>query len=742
MLFSKVIQYIIRFRAGIILLLAIGLAISACQIVRHISIDNSLSIWFLDNNPAYQEYLVFQEQQGSDQIIVIMVPTDDPFSKEHIDKLKKLHVASDSLSYIHTTLSLANAQYPLYANNKLYFRDIYSVDRNSEWMNNLLDDLPEFKKQLITPDQSFTFFYLQLNSGKVIEKNRREYIKEITELIRKTLGPVRITGPPILNEAFSVSIYKESNFFAVMTVLMIITLLFFLLPHWSYIPIAFSSVLITTGITLGLMVTFGHSLNLISMLIPTILMVYCISDSVHVINIFHKHRNEFPNQNRETQIIQALNKSLQPCFYTTLTTIIGYLALSLSPLPAFKVTGFYTSLGICIAFFAVYITTAIGFYYLSKKSSKAKVQRINLSYIISKINNWTSHQTNYILGLGGLAFIVGLIAISNIEVNSNPIHLLGEGTVKEDLILIEDKLGGSSRLQININRLDNKSILNKSTFLKLDTFQNQLNKNNLLANPVSILNFKKFLEDRVPLFFRMQSIDFNKILADTTSSPNPFFTLLSKDLSTIAVTINIKEIETKKLQRLLKDITTTFTSTFPKSEFGIKIHGFPAVYAQINTFILQTQLYSFGAAFLLSFCILFYFIGDFKISLLALIPNLLPLCLTAIVMAVFRIDLDSSNAMLAPIMLGVAMDDTIHLMNKYKAYKEMGHSVTDSLDRALSYTGPALVSTTIALLCGFLIVGFSGVPSVSTFGLLCAFTILAALLADAIVLPALIKKFA
>ena len=111
-------------------------------------------------------------------------------------------------------------------------------------------------------------------------------------------------------------------------------------------------------------------------------------------------------------------------------------------------------------------------------------------------------------------------------------------------------------------------------------------------------------------------------------------------------------------------------------------------------------------------------------------------------MVICGIDLEASNAMLAPIMLGIAMDDTIHLMNKYKLRRKAGDSVQGSMDQALSYTGGALFSTTISLVCGFLVVGFSGVASVSHFGLLCAFTILAALLADVVFLPALIKRFA
>ena len=109
-------------------------------------------------------------------------------------------------------------------------------------------------------------------------------------------------------------------------------------------------------------------------------------------------------------------------------------------------------------------------------------------------------------------------------------------------------------------------------------------------------------------------------------------------------------------------------------------------------------------------------------------------------MSLGGIALEAANAMLAPIMLGVAMDDTIHLLHSYQSYRKQGLTRVRALDQGLHYTGGALLTTTIALVCGFLVVGASGVLSVQTFGLLCAFTVAIALVSDIIVLPAVLKQ--
>jgi len=541
--------------------------------------------------------------------------------------------------------------------------------------------------------------------------------------------------------AHNKAIYEESIFFAVVTVMVILALLLFLLPHWHYLPLALLSITLPVSITLGLLTSLGYSLNLISMLIPTILMVYCICDLLHVINIFHLYRQENLSESSNTQIKKALQKSLKPCFYTTLTTLMGYLALTVSPLPAFKTMGLFTALGLLLAFCLVYVITAIGFTFLNETSMQGAVKKVNILAITQKINYWTTAYNSRILFIGCLIFALGFGCLPFIEVSTNPLNLLKTGKVKDDLQLIEKTLAGSARLQLNVFRTDSGSALEKEGLLNLKKFQEKLNQNQLLSHPISIINFQSFLEERMSTLSKFKSINFEKILKENQQESNAFFSLYADDFSYISININIKELASKDLEHLINTIKKDFDNSFDEAYYGLKIYGYSAIYARLNQFILQTQFQSVGIAFLLSFCILFYFIKEFKTSVLAFLPNLLPLFAILITMVAFHIPLESANAMLAPIMLGVAMDDTIHLMNKFKLYRDNNLSVAKSIDSALNYTGGALFSTTFSLTIGFLIVGLSGVKSVSTFGMLCAIAIIFALLADVFFLPALLKRF-
>ncbi len=740
-MFRKGVQYIIRRRLACIVLLGLLTLFGFFQTLTNLQVDNSLSIWFLEDNPDYKEYIKFQEEQGSDEIFIVMLPTENAFSETNITLLTKLHQAIDTLSYVNASFSIANATYPVYANQTIYYQTIYNTKRSKKGLNRLLDKLPILKQQLISEDGKQLFFYIQMQPSHTIEAIRTEAVNYITQILDSYIKtPYHYTGAPVLNEAYNNSIYNESIFFALITVVIVILVLLFLLPNQRYLPLAISAVIVPIGLLFGTLVTLGYKLNMISMLIPTILLVYSISDVIHIINIYHKHQIAYPDQPKLVQIQSALYKSLKPCFYSTLTTLTGYLALYISPLPAFKNMSVFTCLGLILCFILVYSITAIGFSFMPKQvKTKTLVKSISLQGFTSALNRFTTRYKRSIVIGCSLLFVLGLLMIPAIEVNTDSLNMLSNGKAKQDLQAIENQLNGSTRLQLNIVSTSGKSLLNTATFTKLKQFHKTLNDNKYATAPVSLLNVKTFLEKRSPVLFQqgLSGVQLDSLLINSNSESNAFFSMFSENFSKLGISVNVKELKTKELETLFAQLKTNFDSIFDET-YRLEIRGFSAVFAKLNTFIIQTQFRSFGAAFVISFIVLFIFIGTIKTSILVLIPNLLPLALLVIVMRLFDIPLEISTVMIAPIMLGIAMDDTIHLTYKYK--NSTGDAAS-KIDKAIAYTGSALFSTTIALVFGFLVIGFSGVVSVSTFGLLCAFTVTTALIADVLFLPALIKMY-
>lgn len=744
---ESLIKRIIRFRLPIIIVLTILMGIAGYQTANKLSIDNSLTIWFLEDDPSYKAYIDFQEEFGSDEIFIAMFPVDNAIGDEERQKLLNLHADIEALSFVKTAFSLAKAKYPIYNNNTVIFDDLYNTKRSEKGLKSLISKLPNISSQLVTNDYKNQFFYIQLNPTPQIEEKREIIARDIRNTIETYYKDYFLTGPPVLNEAYSKGIYKESLLFGALTVLVITVMLLFLLPSKRYLIVSLLSVAVPVSLLFGIITSLGYALNMISMLIPTILMVYGVSDAVHIINIYHKEGLINKNLSKVELLTIAVRKSITPCFYTTLTTFVGYFALYLSPLPAFKNMGIFTCIGLVLSFTLVYVITIIGFSYMNLNFEASKPILSLKTVSQTKFINWvnrvtTQYKTSVIVGFT-VVLLYGLYSVFLVKIDTDSLDLLAEGKAKQDLRTVEAQLNSSSRIQLDISKIDGESILNKDAMKQLEVFQNKLEANPVITAPVSVVDIKRFLEKRSPVLFQ-SNIPEEKIrntLASVENTDNSFFKLFADDLSSAGITISLRDVRTSQLEQLLLDIENDFKRSFNTDDYQLKINGFAVVFAQLNNFILETQFKSFFAAFFVAFLCLWFFIKSIRTTILVLIPNILPLAILAIFMSLLDIPLDVSTAMITPIMLGIAMDDTIHLVHKYRKSKCIQGTTEERMNNAMHYTGSALLSTTIALVGGFLIIASSATPSVRDFGALCAITVAIALITDIFYLPALLKKF-
>lgn len=746
--YQQIARFLFKTRWLVIAVLLGLVAVSAYKTFTNLKVDNSLAIWFLEDHPEYKAYIDYQNNFGSDEVFVGMIPVTNALDSIQIKKLEQWHQLVDSIWFVQTSFSLAKAEYPQYHNGKLLFQPLYNAQRSQTALKNLMAKMPNISHQLVSPDYKNLFVYVQLKPTPLIEQHREMILPAIENSFNQVFhSGYHLSGAPVLNEAYSRGIYQESLIFAVLTIAVIALMLLFLLPDKRYLFMALCAVILPVLLLFGIITGMGFALNMISMLIPTILLVYSVSDAVHIINIYQKEGLLHPKLPKVNLVALAFRKSLTPCFYTTLTTIVGYLALYLSPLPAFKNMGLLTCLGLLICFVLVYVVVIIGlsFQNIVFENSKPVLRFTGFNYkkLIENINRFTTQQQQPIITVSFLLIGFGVVALFFIKVDTDSLNLLAEGKAKQDLNIIENQLGASSRLQINIQSLSDETVFASESMLALEKFQNKLEANSLLAMPVSVLNIKQFLEQRTTVLFQsnLDSAKLQESLKVFNENGHSFFTFFSSDLKTLGITVGVKELKTSELEQLMSAIQQAFQESFDTDLFRLDIQGFSVVFAQLNKFILQTQFRSFFAAFFVGFLALFFFIKNLRTTILVLIPNALPLFVLAIAMWLLNISLDVTTAMITPIMLGIAMDDTIHLIYKYKRTKAFKANAQDRIDKSMRYTGGALFSTTAALVAGFLIISISVVPSVSEFGILCALTVLMAFVADVLFLPALLKRF-
>jgi predicted RND superfamily exporter protein len=200
---EKSIGFVIQFRLVFMSLMGLLMVLSGVYTLKNLSIDNSLGIWFLEEDPSYQAYIEYQETYGSDEIFMVMLPVPNALDQDQIDQLKALNTALDKLPFVETAYSLAKAKYPVIVGKKLRFRPLYEEKRSEKSIKNLWEDMPEVVQQLVSKDYKNLFLYVQLRPTPDIEKDRKDIAQEIETLISRYFKSYHITGPPVLNEAYN-----------------------------------------------------------------------------------------------------------------------------------------------------------------------------------------------------------------------------------------------------------------------------------------------------------------------------------------------------------------------------------------------------------------------------------------------------------------------------------------------------------------------------------------------------------
>lgn len=745
--FRGIIDRVLRARFYLSIALAALFIFSGYQLTK-VKLDNAISIWFVDNDPTYKSYVDFQERYGSDEIIVASIPIDFNDFSSIKEPLKALQDRLENKISIERTFSLLDATYPLLVGETFVETKLYDPARSGLAQLKLFGQLADLSSQLITSDQKNTFLYIQLRPSSAIEQQRSVTIAEVLAEIKGSFPEALISGPPVLNESYNEGLFFEATLFGGLSFLVIVLLLLRLLPRRKFLGIALVAIILPTVYLFGFIGFLGIPLNMVSALIPTLLLVYALSDTVHILNALDRAIASNPSVTHSELLYRAFRSSLVPCGLTTLTTLAGYIALYFSDLPALKAMGLFASLGILFAFVIAYLVVIIGFSFfkLSELHSTADkpVKNQNSFAAVTRVILAVSHLSKLrVSALTIVALALSLLVATWVTVDTDSADLLSEGAIKKELITLEQQLGGSFRLQLDLKSTANGSILNEANIERLTEFTYRLRQHKQIASVLSIETFIRFARERYPQL-RFRSADFlekDLRFIRELESQQSFFSFIDLDRNVLSVTLSFPQLSSADISALLADINREFEAVFEGAEVEMKINGFATVFAKLNQFVVESQLYSFAFALLGIGLFLIAYLRSFKRAIVIIIPNLIPIFAVLAFMATFDIPLGVTTAMIAPIVLGIAMDDSLHLLYHFRKSITSGYSVSEALNHAVSYTTTALVVSSVSLSAGFMIITFSATPAVADFGLLCVFAVLVALIADLLLLPALIRRF-
>ena len=747
MTFPKPIRWsisaILKVRGYAALLLSVFFILSLTQLPK-IRLDNSVDIWFNKQDNTYESYVDFQERYGSDEIIIASIPIDFDRLETYKEPFKQLQQRIEKGESVARSFSLFDATYPYLLGKNIKEILLFDETRSTASQLKLFNQLSDLSNQLIAANRKHLFLYVQLLPSTQIEEKRSQTISTIIAEVKSAYPEAIISGPPVLNEAYNQSLFFEAVLFGGISLIVIIFLLLVLLPNRKFIGFALTAILLPTIYLFGIIGYLGIPMNMVSALIPTLLLVYSLSDSVHILNALHRALNNERILSQSEVLYQTIRTSIIPCSLTTLTTLAGYFALYFSGLPALKSMGLLASLGIVFAFVLSYLVVIIGFGFfnplpISNKSTNPNSSQFSFENVTRSLQRISTASKKQITGTTLLVLVFAVIGSIFVTVDTDSSDLLAQSKTKDELFALEHQLGGSFRMQLDLTSTDAQSVVRQATLKRLSQFTTRLRANTQIASVLSVESFIRFAQQRYPqLQLKDDNLsDLAKRFLSETPSQKAFFNFVDLERDVLSITVSFPQLSAKEIGQLIAYINQEFKDL----SIEMKINGFATVFSQLNHFVVQSQLISFAIALLAIGLFLIFYLRSVKRAIIILIPNLIPIFATLSFMALFNIPLGVTTAMIAPILLGIAMDDTLHLLYHFRKYASQHNSVSNALSQSLAYTTPALIVSSISLSAGFLIIAFSRTPAVADFGSLCVFAVLVALATDLLLLPALIRRF-
>lgn len=747
-------EWVLKYRWLLIVATFVA-AFAAASGARFIGFSTDYRVFFSDDNPQLEAFESLQKIYTKDDNIqfVIKPATGDVFNPKLMEAVRDLTEKSWKTPFATRVDSLTNFQHSYAENDDLTVRDLIAkrgpvTQQDADEAKQISLTEPLLVNRLISPDGKTVAVNINLTlPGKSLDEGptAMAYARQIADEFRRDNPDVRvaITGLEALNIAFSeASMMDMQNLIPLMygglLLVMVVLLRSFSGTFGTVLVIGLSAVT-----AMGMTGWFGILLTPPSSTAPTIILTIAIADSVHIlITMLHEMRQ---GTSKRDAIVESLRVNFTPIFLTSITTMIGFMSLNFSDAPPFRDLGNITAMGVGAAWlYSILFLPAL----MSVLPMRVKQRPANQTTGMMRLANFVIGRYKPIFVTMTLV-VVGLVSlIPQIELNDKFVEYFDDSIeFRRDTDFAQDNLTGVYQMQFSILSGDEGAISDPQYLAHLDAFKKwfaeqpevvhvqsltdimlRLNKNMHGDDPAKYtLPEERDLAAQYLLLFEMSlpyGLDLNN--------------QINVDKSATRFIATLKNVSTREA-RLLEERAETWLSTNFKTSATAQATGPFIMFAYISERNIEGMLTGTTVAFILISLLLTLALRDLKLGAVSLVPNLVPALMAFGLWAAFIAQVDVAASIVTATSLGIIVDATVHFLSKYqRAKKQRGEDSAGAIRYAFSTVGTALWVTSAILIAGFAILSLSAFRINQELGMLTAITLVCALFADFLLLPALL----
>jgi len=665
----------------------------ALQALRSLGVSNSLEAWYPANDPELLAYQAFQANYGSDEIIVVAVRGETPLDDE--DGLTRVADLTDKLL------------------------DVDGV-ANVTSLVTVPESLAAARGRLLSADRRTSGIIVQTMPGAAIEARRAEIIAAIRTAVTTSGFEAHLAGYGVIFKELNEASTTGAAVLVSSAHLVMFALLWLLFRRLLPVLLTLTAVAIATIWTMGLYAGNGHDLNMVTMILPTLVLVIGIANCMHLLRRVAGVDRRLPQRER---VVTGLSAVLAPCFVMSVTTAAGFLGLTLSTLPVVRELGAFGAVGVLIAFA---VTVASVTAALTWRIVEPEVRSSGLDRLARRLHACGASYPRAVIGVFAVICLVSAIGIGRLQADTDSLGYLPEShPARQDSDFIEAELGPYLPVEFTIRATD--SLFTGPRLDAIWRWQQQIAAAAGVGWSWSVLNALAVPDARMPSELGTGTLT-KRLDRMRRLSPVTARGMLRGD-NEFRVSFGAPVMSARSVRELVRAIATQ--AELPP---GVTVQpaGYAPLYTRIVDEIVASQVRGFALALLLVVALIGIATGCWRRLLLAIPANLVPVIVTLGLMGFAGIPLDVATATIASVILGLVVDDTVHLLRPVP-----GASTAAALRTTARRCGGTLLMTSLVLIAGFLLLGLAEIRSIAWFGVLTSVAVAVAVLNDLVLLPAM-----
>ncbi len=755
-------------------MLGIGFALAST-----VRVDNGFQAWFDHDDPAYLAYVDYLDEFGSDEVAYIMyeAPGSEhgPWNIDIMQRVAELtEVLEREVPFVGEATSVANAELLVPVDGGIDVIDL------SEDFPATQDELLEVRERFLAKplyvggllsasgDYASIILEMERSSADPAEELMHDpeggnvlanfYPQASYTVIEEILARPEYagivfhhSGDVAMNSVMNTVATEEPYVLGSICMAVVAVLLFFFFRSPIGVVGPMAVVMLSTMACIAVVALFGWELNNMFIMIPTLITAVGVADSVHIISEFRALEAELGD--RREALVRTMYLVGPPCLLTSLTTAAGFGAMAIAPIKAIGEFGVYSAIGVLTAF-ALSTSLLIVFFSFGRRrpvgetSESVRIRAkggVRMMAFLDAISGFDLRHHHAILVGSAILFVVSVAGTLRLQVDSNFLNDFGSHhPMYKTTRLIDDVMGGMMSIVYVFDTGESEGVKDPEVLRQIESVARVatgdgelVKKSYAITDIVRDIN-QTFHEGDAAHHVLPETRDLvgQYLLLYEMSGGEEAEEYLSGDFSRANLELRCRVVESSMIAGIA-DKVAAYRESLPDERATVQLTGVGALWIRLMDYITESQIRGFMLAFVAISVMMCAVFRSVKIGMIAMLPNLAPVFLTLGGMGWAGVTLDYVRMLIAPVAIGIAVDDTIHHVTRFRYEFLQSGSYEKALRASMRDVGRALLITSMVLVLGFLVFTASELEVQRTFGVLLASTIVTALLADFFLMPAL-----